>query len=391
MRVAVTGLSRGENPQPGAGIIAGIRAAYPDAFIVGLAYDAMESGIYMEGGPDAVFTMPYPTVGAEAFLKRLDEARAAAPFDIFIPTLDSELDLIVNLREHLEARGLKTCLPDKASFKKRMKDHLTQLAETVDVATPETHAVYSSTQAFSVAVDMGFPLIVKGAYYDAQKVSTPAQLTGAVTSLLSQWGAPVLLQKAITGVEFDAMGIGDGEGGIIGLCCIRKTIVSSKGKGLGGVTVRDPALRELCEKLIRDLKWRGPFEIEVMKNEGEGKHYLIEINPRFPAWVDFPARFGLNFAAALAEFAATGKAPSPLPEPEPGWFYLRHQVEVLGRMDQLAALSGSGAWPLPSESENTPSLPSHHETSLRSSDHSSSRCGMREPLSPWSYECLPAN
>jgi carbamoyl-phosphate synthase large subunit len=344
MRVAVTGLSRGENPQPGAGIIAGIRAAFPGAFVVGLAYDAMESGIYAAGGPDAVFTMPYPTVGADAYLKRLDEARAAAPFDVFIPTLDSELDLIVNLEEELRARGLKTCLPNKAAFKRRMKDQLTALAAAADVPTPETRTVSNPIQAFGEAVDMGFPLIVKGAYYDAQKVSTPAGLTKAVTSLLAQWGAPVLLQKTITGPEFNALGIGDGTGRIVGLCCIRKTIISSHGKGLGGVTVSDPALRDLCEKLIRELNWRGPFEIEVMKDEAEGHHCLIEINPRFPAWVDFPNRFGINFAAALAQFAATGEPPPPLSEPEPGLFYLRHQVEVLGRMDQLAALSGSGEW-----------------------------------------------
>ena len=356
MRVAVTGLSRGENPQPGAGIIAGIRAAFPEAYVVGLAYDAMESGIYAESGPDAVFTIPYPTVGAEAFLKRLDEARAVAPFDVFIPTLDSELDLIVNLEDDLHARGLKTCLPGKHAFRRRMKDHLPALAKAADVAIPETRAVYTSTQAFAEAVDMGFPLIVKGTYYDAQKVSTPAQLVGAVTSLLAQWGAPVLLQRAVSGAEFDALGIGDGHGGITGLCCIRKTIVSSKGKGLGGVTVRDPALRSLCEKLIRELKWRGPFEIEVMKDETEGTYRLIEINPRFPAWVDFPARFGVNFAAALAQFAATGEVPPPMPDPEPGWFYLRHQVEVLGRMNQLASRSGIGEWTEPQPQPDMPPL-----------------------------------
>jgi carbamoyl-phosphate synthase large subunit len=389
MRVAVTGLSRGENPQPGAGIVAGIRAAYPEAFVVGLVYDAMESGIYAEGGPDAVFTMPYPTVGAPAYLRRLDEARAAAPFDVFIPTLDSELDLIVNLEDELRERGLKTCLPHKAAFRRRMKDHLPELAAAAGVATPETRAVFTSTQAFSEAVDMGFPLIVKGAYYDAQKVSSPAQLAGAVTSLLAQWGAPVLLQKAISGAEFDALGIGDGKGGITGLCCIRKTIVSSKGKGLGGVTVRDPALRQLCEKLIRELKWRGPFEIEVMKDESDGTHCLIEINPRFPAWVDFPARFGLNFAAALAQFAESGEVPRSMPEPEPGWFYLRHQVEVLGRMQQLASLSGAG------ECAMTPveptSVNSRHETSLRHPNHPSSRCGRCEPLSPWAHQRVSAD
>ena len=51
-RIAVSGLNRGDNPQPGSGIIRSIRRAFPDATIIGLAYDAMESGIYVEGGPD---------------------------------------------------------------------------------------------------------------------------------------------------------------------------------------------------------------------------------------------------------------------------------------------------------------------------------------------------
>lgn len=344
MRVAVTGLGRGENPQPGAGIIAGIRAACPGSFIVGLVYNALDSGIYVEGGPNAVFTMPYPTVGAEAFLQRLDEAIAAAPFDVLIPTLDSELDLLVNLEDELTRRGIKTCLPDKEAFQRRMKHRLTELAEASGVATPKTRSVYSIAEAREEAEEMGFPLFVKGTYYDAERVSDTEHLTRAVSSLLAQWGAPVLLQEAISGTEFDAMGIGDGEGGITGLCCIRKTIVSNKGKGLGGVTVRDPALRQLCLKLIRELQWRGPFEIEVMKDEERDRHCLIEINPRFPAWVDFPTHFGMNFAAALAHFAATGTVPPPMPDPEPGWFYLRHQVEVLGRLSQIAALSGTGEW-----------------------------------------------
>lgn len=344
MRIAVTGLGRGENPQPGAGIVAGIRAAHPEAFIVGMAYDAMESGIYAEGGPDAVFTMPYPTVGAEAFLKRLDEARAAAPFEVLIPTLDSELDLIVNLAPELAERGIKTCLPDKAAFRRRMKDRLPELCAAAGVGTPETRAVHTISQALAVGREMGFPLVVKGTYYDAQMADNEAELAGAVSLLIAQWGTPVLLQEVVSGAEFNALGIGDGEGGIIGLCCIRKTILSSKGKGLGGVTVRDPMLRTMCEKLIGELKWRGPFEVEVMKDDVHREHRLIEINPRFPAWVGFPAGFGLNFPAVLAQFIETGTPPPPMPEPEPGWFYLRHQVEVLGQTRQLAALSGEGAW-----------------------------------------------
>ena len=48
----MSGLHRGENPQPGCGIIRSVRRRFPGAFVVGLVYDALESGIYAEGGPD---------------------------------------------------------------------------------------------------------------------------------------------------------------------------------------------------------------------------------------------------------------------------------------------------------------------------------------------------
>ncbi len=345
MRIAVTGLGRGENPQPGAGIVASLRAAHPDAFIVGMAYDAMESGIYANGGPDVVFTMPYPTAGAEAFLHRLDAVLASAPFDIFIPTLDSELDLIVNLEDEFRARGIRTCLPGKEAFRRRMKDRLPALARAADVSTPRTEAAHTLGQVMQLGRQMEFPLLVKGCYYDARLVNNEAELAAAATELLAEWGAPVLMQERVHGAEFNAMGIGDGEGGIIGLCCIRKTIVSSKGKGLGGITVSDPALTAVCQRLIRELRWKGPFEIEVMKDDVTREHHLIEINPRFPAWVGFPTGFGINFPAALTAFAMTGTPPPALPEAAPGWFYLRHQVEVLGQTSQLAALSAEGSWP----------------------------------------------
>ena len=43
--VAVSGLHRGENPQPGSAVIAALRRVYPRLRVVGLAYDSLESGL----------------------------------------------------------------------------------------------------------------------------------------------------------------------------------------------------------------------------------------------------------------------------------------------------------------------------------------------------------
>ncbi len=341
LRIAISGLHRGENPQPGSGILRSIRLAYPNAFIVGLVYDAMESGIYVENGPDAIYTMPYPTSGAEAFLARLDYVLGKTPVDLFIPTLDSEIELLSHLQDNLTGRGLLTCLPDPAMLKRRSKSRLHKLAGQCGVATPETRAVYDLESARVAGAALGYPLMVKGQYYDAHIIATEEELSAKTSKLLVQWGAPAILQRLIQGTEFNAMGLGDGEGEVIGLCCIRKTILSDKGKGLGGITIRDPKLQKAVTSLIGELKWRGPFEIETIKDERSGEHSLIEINPRFPAWVHFPSMFGINFPATLVEMMTTGRRPPTLPPCPAGHFYLRHQVEVLGSLHQLAELSTS--------------------------------------------------
>ncbi len=343
LRIMVTGLHRGENPQPGAGIVRSIRRALPDAFIVALVYDALESGIYIEGGPDAVHAMVYPTSGADAYLDRLDAILHQSPADLFIPTLDAEIELLAHLPGELEARGLRFVLPDKATLQRRSKQHLPELAEACGVPVPRTIAVFDLAGARQAASELAFPLFVKGQYYDATKVENELQLAGAVSRLLAEWGAPAILQQRVHGPEFDVLGLGDGQGGTIGMCAIRKTALSDKGKGLGGMTVSDKRLLQICERLIGELKWCGPFEAEFMLDESTGAYCLIEINPRFPAWIDFPSMCGANFAAALVDRLATGAWPEPLPVCPAGHFYLRHQIEVHGRVDQLALLTtGTG-------------------------------------------------
>ena len=340
-RIIVSGLHRGENPQPGAGIIRSIRRQFPDAFIIGLVYDAMESGIYMEGGPDVVYAMPYPTSGSGPYFERLDEILKASPADLFIATLDAEIELLVHLEDEITRRGLRCIMPGKDSLQRRAKQHLTELAEACDVSVPDTVPVFDAASAMRAAQSLGFPLMVKGQYYDAKKVDHEGELSAAVNKLLAEWGAPAILQQCVQGPEFNALGLGDGEGGMLGLCCIRKTIISDKGKGLGGMTISDPRLTQMCQRLIRELKWKGPFEIEVMLDEERGEYVLIEINPRFPAWVDFPSMCGANFAAMLVQRLIDGVWPAPLPACPAGHFYLRHQIEVHGHIDQIARLAAA--------------------------------------------------
>jgi carbamoyl-phosphate synthase large subunit len=336
--LAVTGLHRGDNPQPGAGIIRSLRRRFPDAHIVGLCYDAMESGIYAEGGPDEVHLMPYPAAGGAALLDRIDSIRERMPFNLLIPTLDSEIEVFASLQHALKQRRISACLPQPDALKRRAKQYLPALAEASGVAIPETRLAMDVASACRAGTELGYPLMVKGPYYDAKVVRNAAQLAAAAGHLLSEWGHPVIVQRCVTGSEFNVLGLGDGEGGWLGHCCIRKTQLSDKGKGLSAITVADARLSELCARIIRELKWCGPFEIELIREETSREYVLIEINPRFPAWIDFPAMLGANFSARLVDMLRFEHEPTPLPACPPGRFYIRHQIEVVGDLYRYAGL-----------------------------------------------------
>jgi carbamoyl-phosphate synthase large subunit len=305
---------------------------------VGLAYDVMESGIYAEDGPDEVHLMPFPAAGGAALLERLDAIRACTPFDLFIPTLDAEIEVYATIASELRARGLRFCLPDARTLRARAKQSLPALAAICGVRVPETHFACDVAGAVRAANHMTYPLMVKGPYYDAKMVHSIPQLSAAAGHLLSEWGSPVILQRVVTGSEFNVLGLGDGRGGWLGHCCIRKTQLSDKGKGLSGITVADKTLSSLCARLIRELKWPGPFEIELIREEATGEYVLIEINPRFPAWVDFPSILGANFPARLVEMLRHDGLVTAVPDCPVGSFYIRHQIEVVGDINRYAEL-----------------------------------------------------
>jgi hypothetical protein len=99
LTVAVTGLNATDNPAPGVGVIRSLRAEPSfGGRIVGLAYDALDSGLCAKDlGLDEGFLIPYPSQGEAALRERLRAVDAQAPLDVIIPTLDSELPAFIAL------------------------------------------------------------------------------------------------------------------------------------------------------------------------------------------------------------------------------------------------------------------------------------------------------
>ena len=137
-----------------------------------------------------------------------------------------------------------------------------------------------------------------------------------------------MIQKDIHGTELNVIALGDGEGNTTAAVAMRKQYITDKGKAWGGITLNDQRLLEITHHIIKQTKWRGAMELEMIKTE-DGQYHLIEINPRVPAWVYLAVGAGQNIPEMLCELAFGNKV-DPVTEYEIGKMFIRYSWDLIG-------------------------------------------------------------
>jgi carbamoyl-phosphate synthase large subunit len=340
--VAVTGINATENPGPGVGVIRAVREGSECRVrIVGLAYDPLDPGGYMAGICDHVYLVPYPSQGASALMARLEEIRASVPLDVIVPTLDSELETYIQLQPRLEKLGMKTFLPTESGLKNCTKAEMPKLSDRFGIRVPKGQAVDNIQSLLRLQEQLSFPVMVKGRFYEAEIAHTPSEAERIFNRLSTQWGLPVIVQEYIIGEEYDVVALGDGEGGLIGAVPMRKLRLTDKGKAWGGITIHDPDMEQFAANVVSKLRWRGPCELEIIKTRKHSEYYLIEINPRFPAWSYLCHGAGQNLPWACVR-AALGETVPPFEGYTVGAMFLRHSIDMVYPLSMLEALTTTG-------------------------------------------------
>jgi carbamoyl-phosphate synthase large subunit len=320
MRIALSGLNNSDNPASGVGVA----KALVGHDLVGFAYEATEPGIY-QGTFERVYLMPFPSLGFEPLRQRLEEITAKTPIDLAIPNLDAELPLYIKYQSELARLGIATYLPTMEQFESRDKTKLATLAEKLGIKHPRTVEVNSVEELVREAPKIGFPLMVKGKYYKARKVGNLEEAIDAFYRISNEWGFPILLQEVVSGSEINMVALSDAER-VVGGVCIKKLMTTELGKVWSAITIKNDALVDLARRFVETTGFRGPFELECIAG-GDGL-YLIEINPRFPAWIHFATMVGVNLPAMLVELAEGGR-PEPAFEYPGEKMYVRYVEELL--------------------------------------------------------------
>ena len=331
MKVAVSGLNNTDNPAPGIPVIKSIAKEHT---IIGFSYDANEPGNYM-GMCEKTYLMPFPSLGYDELKNRLEYIQKNEGLDAIIPNLDAELPLYIKYQEEIEEMGIKLCLPSLENFELRNKNKLDSLATQLNMTYPKTYEVSSVADLIECTKSSNFPLMVKGNYYKAYMSHNLESAIENFYKISNEWGFPVLVQEVVYGEELNLVGVGNGRGELKGAVAIKKLTTTDIGKIWTGVTIKNEKLMQIAKDFVEHTKWRGPFELECIVNMNQV--FMIEINPRFPAWVYFATEIGINLPQMVVDIMQGKEIQTQTQYPQ-NKMYVRFTGEIVTDMSDFMKL-----------------------------------------------------
>jgi hypothetical protein len=152
--------------------------------------------------------------------------------------------------------------------------------------------------------------VAQGPYHEAFRIVSWPSLLAHRADLESRWSSGELfLQADVTGIERSISFAGCG-GRLLSAVWMTKRETTSEGKTWAGrIEEVAPDVRARLERVTDDLAWTGGGEVECVQ-DARGVLWVIDWNPRFPAWIHGATLAGHNLPADLLA-AATGEQPRP--------------------------------------------------------------------------------
>ncbi len=302
MRIYISGLHCGPNPSAGVGVARSLRLAYPDATLIGVDYSNRSSGIHAPEFDDVWLQQPWNKLDLDVHAAQLHD-RIEQEGSYWISCLDLE---ILWAAQALEPHPRLLIATSKAL------DQIAKPAVPAHRGLPVGIPPFLSTiepddRLHAFGRRHGWKIWLKGPYYDAAQVNSWPALVSLRAAFQSTWGTENLFVQAhVRGLE-ESLCFSAYRGRLLDAVHMVKREITPEGKTWGGC-VDDPVpeLLDPLREIVAALNWTGGAELEMIRDPA-GALWLMEMNPRFPAWIHGATLAGRNLVGRLVE-AASGIA-----------------------------------------------------------------------------------
>jgi diaminopimelate decarboxylase len=309
MRIYVSGLYSGGNPQPGIGIVRSLRQGYPDATLVGVEYSNRVSGIHWQDLDDLWVQRPWDELELDSYGERVREALDAGGLWI------SGSDLEAMWLASLFPEGHPNLLAPPMAALKRIAKPAVEAHKGLPVQIPTYVSTdLSDWDLHAFCREHNWRVWLKGPYYDAARTPSWDSFEAARNALAKVWSTEKLyLQAHVSGYEESVM-LAAYKGELLGCVSMRKRDITPEGKTWAGDICEVPSdFERPLREMVKALGWTGGGELEMVR-DAANRLWLLEMNPRFPAWVHGATIAGHNLPALLVQGATGAKAKKAEPQ-----------------------------------------------------------------------------
>ena len=190
--VGISGINAVDNPGPGIGVARSLKEDKDlNVRIVGLAYDAMEPGIYMDWIVDKSYLMPYPSSSGDSYLERLLHIQIQLRPGPRDPEPRQRAAVLHQVRRaaHRSRASAPSCRASPSSAS-AARTSCSDLAAELDIRLPKTEVVTSDAMLADAVEAIGLPVMVKGCFYKAHFARTLAEATAHYSRPGGRMGIP---------------------------------------------------------------------------------------------------------------------------------------------------------------------------------------------------------
>lgn len=273
---------------------------------------------------------PHPRAGIQPFIEAINEHSGSSGCDVVLPMNDYTTLALTRHRDALPT-GLATALPSiEASEIAGDKLRTQELARRLGIEAPDTWEIANKESLHQLADRIDYPCVVKlrrgsGAVgfqiIPDRQVLTAAYTAPREASDLAFDRDHLLVQEYVPGEVHDACVLCR-HGEIRAAFTQRRIRTYPRQGGIGTLleSTREPGLLERAQRILAELEWHGPAQVEFKIDPQTGHIRLIEINGRFWGALDVPVRAGVDFPLLTCRLALEGDV-APVFDYEVGLLY----------------------------------------------------------------------
>lgn len=211
------------------------------------------------------------------FIKRIEH-------DVYLPFLDEELRIFANPSYGIPKRVI--CSPERT-----LRDFTSKLMQHRCLRV-RGFIVPRNTVDGDVIVKPDLGRGGRGIF----------RTRDAMTALRLREVGDHLVQEFIDGVEYTVDVLADMDGGF--LFAVPRTRLQAAGVSIIGQVSMDDEIIDLAKQIVKSFTFRGPINIQIIRERETGDLFIIEVNPRLSGSCMFTVMAGFDILDATIRLAS---------------------------------------------------------------------------------------